>query len=142
MLTLDDLHESEVSKMLQFIYTGNVTQDWDKMEEVEKLLRVSKKYEITGLTKMCAKGIGRSLSLSTFIPALYIFRRHFKSSDILAIFHKFLITYATIIYFIIFNSQHYILMTIKTCGNDCYFFELSGIKTFFRKLPDLKSSPS
>lgn len=89
-LHLDNLSESEASKMLEFINTGTIMdQDWTDYDQVEKLLALAKDYELKNLTWLCYSKLVKTMDITEFPALAKLFYKNRADSRFLAALNKF-----------------------------------------------------
>lgn len=89
-LHLDHLSESEVSKMLEFINTGNIRQqDWTAYEQVDRLLAIAKDYELKDLKWLCYSYLVKTMEISEFPALATLFYKNRAESRYLAALNMF-----------------------------------------------------
>lgn len=88
-LHLDNVNMTELVKMLQFIYTGDVDQEWTNLGEASALMTVASSFELSALKAHCFHKILGALTLSQFTDVVTLFSRHSAGSKLLETLHRF-----------------------------------------------------
>ncbi|CAL8122004.1 unnamed protein product [Orchesella dallaii] len=86
---LNDLMESDIRKILQYIYTGNVDQDWSEMKAVAQLISIADTYEIRGLKWLSFRNILNHLTLTNFTEVVELFYTFDAATVLQSILHQF-----------------------------------------------------
>jgi len=89
-LHLNELSESEISKMLQFIYTGNIKdEDWCNYKNVEKLITLAKNFELRGMKWLCYKNLVNKMTLNSFPEIVKLLQKNCVGRNLQATLNQF-----------------------------------------------------